>query len=678
MVIVWAGYTVLHAGTPVRIGVLLPVTGDVEYKEPLEWAKENINRQGGIGGRPVELVYKDTGSGDIRELARELLADDSVRIVIGPPTSDDVYLLAPEFIKKQKVLISPLTTSGDIIRAFGRNGYFWRTPQGDVAQVKISLSLMKAKGVHRIALLSENTSYGRTFYDWTGFFANEAGINLASISRFEPGSSLDADVAAALETNPEYILAACTPEDAVTIKRAIDRSGKPVKLFLYDSAVSPALVRLLGSAAEGIEGTSPSADPTTGFTVAFQEKFGYPPTDYAAPVYDALLLAAYTSARQDSVPFESLDTSVRRVVYGNGTARGWDAQEIHEAINDIRSGRSPAISGASGPLDYDTEFGVDPLITWYSHWTIEDGNFLTTESLCSAKTGSSGKAGESVARSRATVSPGSYTGDLSAKETPLSERKDFMAVLVGPSRGWINYRHQADALTVYTLLRQNGVDDDHIILMIYDDIPNAPENPLKGDIHNIPKGNNIRYGAEVDYSGSRVTPGVLRNVISGNKTPSSPVVVESNASTDLFVYVASHGAPGMIVFGSGDKPFTTRDFTDLTDSMSRNNRYREMVFFVDTCFGESIALNATAKGVLFITGAASNEPSLGAVYDMDIRQWLSDEFTSNVINLIRSNPDITFRDLYAAAYERVTGSHVRMINTGNVNLDQPVREFLHP
>jgi ABC-type branched-subunit amino acid transport system substrate-binding protein len=60
---VWAGYTVIHTRTPVRIGVLLPITGDIGLKEPLEWARDNINRQGGIGGRPVELVYKDTGSG---------------------------------------------------------------------------------------------------------------------------------------------------------------------------------------------------------------------------------------------------------------------------------------------------------------------------------------------------------------------------------------------------------------------------------------------------------------------------------------------------------------------------------------------------------------------------------------------------------------------------------------
>ncbi len=258
------------------------------------------------------------------------------------------------------------------------------------------------------------------------------------------------------------------------------------------------------------------------------------------------------------------------------------------------------------------------------------------------------------------------------------ERTDFHAVVVGPSRGWSNYRHQADALTIYSLLRKNGVDDDHIILMTFDDVPTTAENPLKGDLHNIPKGQNIRAGAQVDYYGSNVTAAALKNVLTGTKTATTPVVLESDAGTDVFVYIASHGSPGKLVFGHGEGVFTTDDFTTVTDSMAKERRYRQMVFFVDTCFGESVATGATAPGIYYLTGAAKNEPSLGAVYDMDIRQWLSDEFTSSVVSAIQANPDITFRELYPAAYKSVTGSHVRMVDTGQFSLDTPVTEYLSP
>jgi len=677
----WAGYMVIHKNTPVRIGVLLALTGDVDFKEPLEWAKDTINSEGGIDGRKVELVYKDTTTGNITRQAQEFLNDDSIRIVIGPTTSDEMYALAPAFIAKKKVLISPTATSGDIIRAFGRNGnYVWRTTQGDAAQVKVILTILKGRGATKVALLAENSTYGQTFYDWSGFFATEYGIDVPFIRQFDAGSdSLDADVADALKTDPDYIIAAAGPEDAAVIKRAIDRSGSRTKLFLTDAAATPVLVRTLGAAADGLEGTNPTADPASGFTEAYEKQFGKRPADFAAPAYDALLIAALTEARQERTRFEPPGESVRQVVIGEANVTGWDAPGVRTAIDDTLHGPMPWITGASGGLEYDEVLGVDPIASYYANWQVKNGTFRTLSVINSLNTTAREKTGrQSAGLSRASAGHMSSSSAISENYSAPAARTDFKAVIVGPSRGWKNYRHEADALSIYTMLRQNGVSDENIILMVYDDVPNVPENPLKGDIHNVPKGQNLRNGAQVDYSGANVTAETFENVMKGTKTASTPDVLAGNAGTDVFVYIASHGTPGRIVFGTGNSVLTTDEFTALTDSMAKNRQYRQMAFFVDTCFGESIATNVTAPGILYLTGAARNEPSLGAVYDMDIRQWLSDEFTSSVTSTIRANGNITFRDLYPATYTRVTGSHVRMISTGYFDQDVPVMTFLRP
>jgi len=677
---IWGGYTISHSLTPVRVGVLLSMTGDLENREPLEWAQENINQNGGIGGRPLELVYKDTAKGDTLTLAKELLADGTIHVVIGPDTSDDTYTLAPLFAEKNKILISPYATSGDLYRAFGKSGTFWRTTQGDVAQIKTILSILKSRNAGHVALLVENTSYGDTFYDWTGFFAIEYGINLTSIQQFERETGrVGENVDLALAQDPDYIIAICGPVDAATIKQAMDRSGTQTKLFLADSAASPLLVSQLGRAAEGMEGTTPTADPASGFASAYQEKFGHAPSDFAAPIYDALLLAAATEARQDAVFSEIPADSLRHVVYGNGTLVGWNATGIHDALKSIRSGGSPDLSGASGPLRYDAEYGVDPLVAYYSIWVVENGTLSAHDVIGSEKTGSAGVEGVSASGSRATrTNMGSATSGTS-RYTPLTERKDFQAVIVGSSRGWNNYRHQSDALAVYALLRKNGVQDDHIILMLYDDIPNLPENPIKGDVHNTLNGINLRSGARTDYTGRQVTAETFENVMLGNLTADTPVVLESNTSTDVFVYIASHGTPGRTLITGSTTSLTTEEFTNLTNRMEREGKYRQIVYLVETCFSEGIARNSTAKGMLYLTGASATEPSLGAVYDMGIKQWLSDEFTATFLNVIRTDPDITFRELYITTYERVTGSHVRMLNTENFgNIDIPVREYLTP
>ena len=57
---------------------------------------------------------------------------------------------------------------------------------------------------------------------------------------------------------------------------------------------------------------------------------------------------------------------------------------------------------------------------------------------------------------------------------------DNWAVLVAGSRGYSNYRHQADVCHAYQILRDNGVAEDHIIVISYNDVANSPSNPFPG------------------------------------------------------------------------------------------------------------------------------------------------------------------------------------------------------
>lgn len=66
--------------------------------------------------------------------------------------------------------------------------------------------------------------------------------------------------------------------------------------------------------------------------------------------------------------------------------------------------------------------------------------------------------------------------------------KAHWALLVAGSAGWGNYRHQADVYHAYQILRNGGYQQDHIVVMAYDDIANNPENPMPGKVFNRPGG----------------------------------------------------------------------------------------------------------------------------------------------------------------------------------------------
>ena len=57
---------------------------------------------------------------------------------------------------------------------------------------------------------------------------------------------------------------------------------------------------------------------------------------------------------------------------------------------------------------------------------------------------------------------------------------DHWAVIVAGSKGFSNYRHQADTCHAYQLLKKNGIPEDQIIHLSYDDVANSRENPFPG------------------------------------------------------------------------------------------------------------------------------------------------------------------------------------------------------
>lgn len=54
-------------------------------------------------------------------------------------------------------------------------------------------------------------------------------------------------------------------------------------------------------------------------------------------------------------------------------------------------------------------------------------------------------------------------------------------------------------------MKKNGVPEDQIIHMAYDDIANHILNPIKGSIFNAPDGENVYDSENIDYRGQDVT-----------------------------------------------------------------------------------------------------------------------------------------------------------------------------
>merc|ERR1711910_90123 len=135
-------------------------------------------------------------------------------------------------------------------------------------------------------------------------------------------------------------------------------------------------------------------------------------------------------------------------------------------------------------------------------------------------------------------------------ETP--EDEELWGLLVAGSNGWFNYRHQADVCHAYQIVHAHGVPDDHIIVMMYDDLAYNKENPTPGKLINQPNGTDVYHGVVKDYVCASVRPDIFLQVLQGEKVDGifgSGKTLQSGPNDNVFVYFTDHGAKGLVAFG---------------------------------------------------------------------------------------------------------------------------------
>nr|XP_027190463.1 vacuolar-processing enzyme beta-isozyme-like [Cicer arietinum] len=91
------------------------------------------------------------------------------------------------------------------------------------------------------------------------------------------------------------------------------------------------------------------------------------------------------------------------------------------------------------------------------------------------------------------------------------------AFLIAGSKGYVNYRHQADVCHAYQVLKSGGLKDENIIVMMNDDIAYNFQNPYPGYIPNRPDGPNVYYNVPRDYTGNEATLRNFYSILRGDK-----------------------------------------------------------------------------------------------------------------------------------------------------------------
>jgi ABC-type branched-subunit amino acid transport system substrate-binding protein len=170
-----------RAPTPLRIGSLLPKTGDLAFAGPpifaaVELAVRDLNEAGGILGQPVQYVEGDDGTNpNVANATVDRHLANGVQVIVGAAASGISKAVLPKVVAAQRVLISPSATS-DELSTIDDKGFFFRTSPPDVLQSKALADVIMRYGAQRVALIARDDTYGIGLRDKVAQELKTAGI----------------------------------------------------------------------------------------------------------------------------------------------------------------------------------------------------------------------------------------------------------------------------------------------------------------------------------------------------------------------------------------------------------------------------------------------------------------------------------------------------------------------
>ncbi|CAD5219385.1 unnamed protein product [Bursaphelenchus xylophilus] len=259
---------------------------------------------------------------------------------------------------------------------------------------------------------------------------------------------------------------------------------------------------------------------------------------------------------------------------------------------------------------------------------------------------------------------------------PDDEGEIYAVIAVG-SHQMINYRHQADGCHTYHVLRNHGVKEENIIVMMVDDIASNPENPFPGKVFNHRNlTTDVYAGCKIDYRSWNVSSQNFMNVMTGVETHIGPVL-RSTEKDKVFVFYADHGGYGHVQFPDID--FNVQDLNNTLAKMTEKRMYKELVLYVSACYSGSLVENVVPlyENVYAVTAANNNERSWAEYCDNKSGICLSDEFTSAFLEFSDANDlhNSSLEEQYQAVKKRVYCSHV--MQYGNKKIaGEEIAEFL--
>jgi branched-chain amino acid transport system substrate-binding protein len=286
----------------IKIGALYSQTGPVaplakKALEGLQLAVDEINAQGGINGKKIQLIVEDAKSNptDAVSAFQKLITVDRVPVVLGPLSSSLALACAPIANREKVILFS--TGAGASAFSSPRDYTFRNWMTIPLIVKKIAGIAYQKLGLRKMAILYVNNDIGNDHRKNFVKYFTDLGGEIISEEAFEQGATdMRAQLTKIKEKAPDGIyLLAQAAEGGHALKQMKELSIN-AKVLSAVGIENQEVINIAGEAANGVIYTLPAYNPNDpdprvqSYEKKFEARYGKPSDAFAATAYDAMYI----------------------------------------------------------------------------------------------------------------------------------------------------------------------------------------------------------------------------------------------------------------------------------------------------------------------------------------------------------------------------------------------------
>ncbi len=339
-------------GEPIKIGGIFAVTGPASSlgepeRDTAVMLQEQINDAGGVDGRPLEIIIRDTKGDETEGLTavKELIDKEGVVAIVGPSRSGTTLGII-DAIEKAEVPLVSCAAARKITEPTKK--WVFNTPQSDEDAVAKIYEYLGEEGIAKIAVITASSGYGIAGLEQLQKQAEGAGLEIVANEEFaDTDSDMTPQLTKIKGTDAEAVICWGIGPAPSLVAKNMRQLAMQIPLIMSHGVANKRFIEGAGEAAEGVilpagkllvADQLPDDDPQKELLLEyasnFEERFDRPADTFGGHAWDAI-----------------------KVVVNAIEKNGADPAAIRDGIESTEG-----FVGIGGTFNYgpDTHYGLNP------------------------------------------------------------------------------------------------------------------------------------------------------------------------------------------------------------------------------------------------------------------------------------------------------------------------------